>query len=734
MRDNDKRKVGSEEQKDIHNLAFLSKTAVGFLELSPDDDIYQSIGEQLKKLAGDSVIFVSSFDSATDKASVRTALGLGKKVEAMAGMLGRHPVGTSLPISEEARLGLSSGKLEKVPGGFYEFSFRRIPKTVCHAIEKLLDLGNIYATGFAWKGNLFGSASILTRKGTKLRNQTLIEAFIKQASVALQRRQAEEALQKAHEQLEIRVKERTKELAQANKQLRAEITERKQAKEALRESEERYRAVFENTGTATIIVEQDTTISLVNAEFEELSGYSREEIVGEKNWTKFVARKDDLEKMKQYHQLRRIDPDAVPKRYESKLIDKRGEVKDILITIDLIPGTKRSVASILDITERKHNEKALRESEEQYRDLFENANDLIQSVKPDGRFLYVNRAWRKTLGYTKKEIDGLSLFDIIHPDSQAHCMEVLQHVLSGESVRGVEAIFVSKEGKKITVEGSVSCRFVDGKPVATRGIFRDITERKKMEDRMQKLYQKEKKHRQELEEEKRVRGRSINVLAHELKTPLTPLLASAMLLKDILPTDEDRPEHELTDLIISGAETLATRLDELLDLARYTVGAFTITPLPMDILVTIKKIARQNRGLVKRKKQSIVLDLPQETLLVNGDRFRLEQVLTNLISNATKFSPEESSITIRAKTKRNKVVIEVEDRGDRLSEEEQERIFLPYHRVEQDRQRFDGLGLGLAICKQIVEAHRGKIWVESRPGHGSRFSFTLPALDKLPPD
>ena len=166
-----KSKGEREEQRHIHDLTFLSKTAVGFLELSPDDDIYQFIGEQLKKLTGDSIIFANSFDKTTDKACVRTALGLGRKMGAMARMLGRHPVGISLSIDEEARIGLSSGKLEKVPGGLYEFSFKRIPKAVCHAIEKLLDLGDIYAMGFFWKGELFGSASILTRKGTELRNQ-----------------------------------------------------------------------------------------------------------------------------------------------------------------------------------------------------------------------------------------------------------------------------------------------------------------------------------------------------------------------------------------------------------------------------------------------------------------------------------------------------------------------------------------------------------------------------------
>jgi len=129
----------------------------------------------------------------------------------------------------------------------------------------------------------------------------------------------------------------------------------------------------------------------------------------------------------------------------------------------------------------KRTEAALRESEERYRDLFENASDLIQSVAIDGTFTYVNRAWREALGYTEDEVPRLSIFDIIHPDSQAHCRELFQRVVAGEDITIAEIRFVTKHGLKIEVEGSVSCLFENGKFVRTRGIFRDVTERKRME-------------------------------------------------------------------------------------------------------------------------------------------------------------------------------------------------------------------------------------------------------------
>ncbi len=118
---------------------------------------------------------------------------------------------------------------------------------------------------------------------------------------------------------------------------------------------------------------------------------------------------------------------------------------------------------------------------EEYYDLVDNANDFIQRVTPEGKFLYVNRAWKETFGYSEEELDKLTLFDVVHPDSLAHCGEIFQRVLSGEKVVGIEAVFVTKDGREITVEGSANCYFKEGKPVATMGIFRDITERKEVE-------------------------------------------------------------------------------------------------------------------------------------------------------------------------------------------------------------------------------------------------------------
>ena len=134
-------------------------------------------------------------------------------------------------------------------------------------------------------------------------------------------------------------------------------------------------------------------------------------------------------------------------------------------------------------------EQELRESEQRYRELFENASDLIQGVAPDGTVQFVNRAWREAFGYSEEETKALNLANLIHPGSLSHCMELFQRVIGGTPARNIEAVFITKDGREIILAGSADCHFVDGKPATTRAIFRDITEKKKAEEKLFKANQ-----------------------------------------------------------------------------------------------------------------------------------------------------------------------------------------------------------------------------------------------------
>jgi PAS domain S-box-containing protein len=197
-----------------------------------------------------------------------------------------------------------------------------------------------------------------------------------------------------------------------------DITKRKKAEAALKKSELYYRTIFENTGTATLIAGEDTIISLANTECENLSGYLKEEIEGKKSWMDF-ALEEDLEQLMNYHQLRGINQDAVPKNFEIKLINKQGDIRDVYVTIALIPYTNNRLISLLDITDKKRSRKALQESEVKFREIFNNANDMItvsevhENGMP-GRFIEVNDVASEMLGYTKEEFLNMTPFDIVH--------------------------------------------------------------------------------------------------------------------------------------------------------------------------------------------------------------------------------------------------------------------------------------------------------------------------------
>lgn len=193
-----------------------------------------------------------------------------------------------------------------------------------------------------------------------------------------------------------------------------DITERYRAGLALKMSEERYRSLFENTGAATAIVEENTIISLVNGEFERLTGYTKREIENKKSWTEFVA-KDDLERMLALHYLRRKGGDAL-RQYEFGFIKKNGEIHHALITVDLIPGTIKTVASLIDITDRQLAEEQLRQREQQYRFIADNSLDIISIQTPDNILTYVSPAITPLLGYPEMEVVGRSLLAMVHPD------------------------------------------------------------------------------------------------------------------------------------------------------------------------------------------------------------------------------------------------------------------------------------------------------------------------------
>ncbi|MGD0153551.1 MAG: PAS domain S-box protein [Thermacetogeniaceae bacterium] len=262
------------------------------------------------------------------------------------------------------------------------------------------------------------------------------------------------------------------------------ITERIQMEGRLRKSEQEYRTIFETTSTAMLIVEDDTTISLANQEFARLSGYSIEEVEGKKSWSVFAGY-DYLDMMMEYHRIRRSGSLDVPRQYEAEFIDRRGNIISVLITAAMIPATKKSVLSFLDITKRKHAEAALRESEEQLRRIADNMLDMVCQTDARGIVQYASPSNESVVGYNPKDLIGKPVFNFVHPadlNKAITALQTFQAAINASSGGKIEFRFKHADGRYLWVE-IVGKPLFDDMGTVVGAIFggRDITERKMAE-------------------------------------------------------------------------------------------------------------------------------------------------------------------------------------------------------------------------------------------------------------
>ncbi|HEX3013839.1 MAG TPA: PAS domain S-box protein [Methanobacterium sp.] len=268
-------------------------------------------------------------------------------------------------------------------------------------------------------------------------------------------------------------------------EINTDITEHKIAEKALRESEVKYRTIFENTGVAFAIMDNDTTISLMNTEAEKIMGYSKDEIEGKRSWTEFVARNDDLEKMKEYHRLRRADPGTGPKRYEFQAITKEGAVKDIIITISMIPGTKKTIASFLDNTDRKKVEIELEESREEFKTLIENLPLGITRYDQNLRCVFINPAGAEMTGLPQEDNIGKTHKEIGMPEELAFTVEMLlKRIFKTGKPENFEFMIPGPRGLKYYESKNIPEFDKKGNVKSVLAVVADITEQKKAQEEL----------------------------------------------------------------------------------------------------------------------------------------------------------------------------------------------------------------------------------------------------------
>jgi two-component system, cell cycle sensor histidine kinase and response regulator CckA len=625
----------------------------------------------------------------------------------------------------------------------------------------------------------------------------------------------------------------------------ADISDRKKAEEALRESEEKYRLVVENAGDA-IFIAQDGMIKFPNHYLTIISGYSKEEITGKP--FEFFLHPADKDMVRERHR-KRMQGENVPSKYSCRIINKSGDTVWIEISAVLITWEKRIAALtfLRDITERKLAEEMVSESEMRYRTLFENAHDMIQSVSTDGRFLYVNPAWLETMGYRWDELQGVTIFDVLAPIQRPHCINLFQQIIAGQAIDNLETVFLSKDGQSIAVEGNLNPQIVEGKVVSCYGIFRNITERKLAEVA---LTESEQKYRRLFEESKdvifistpggefadinpagielfgyaskeeiltidmahdlylnfdarkayqlvldeqgyikdhevelmRKDGKHLTVLltattirdetgkvigyrgiikditewkrleqqflqsqkmeaigqlaggiAHDFNNLLTAIIGYGHLLKNEMNKDDGMSAY--VGEILGAAERAAVLTNDLLTFSRKQI----VNPQPVNVNTIIKNM----EGLLLRvmgEDIELATVLTDAELTIMADSTRIDQILMNLAANALDAMPKGGSFILSTDrveissefirtygygTPGSYALLSVADSGMGMDEKTRERIFEPFFTTKKVGK---GTGLGLSMVYGIVKQHDGYINVYSAPDRGTTFKIFLPLI------
>nr|CBH38782.1 putative sensory transduction histidine kinase [uncultured archaeon] len=491
-----------------------------------------------------------------------------------------------------------------------------------------------------------------------------------------------------------------------------DITERKQAEEALRESEERFRAISETAQDSIFIKDRALKYTLVNPTMERLFGLPASKIIGKTD--------DDLFDKEAALHIREVDSHVL--KGETVEEEHTKKIKGVLFSFHVIKVPMRDNSGEViglcgiarDITERKRAEEALRESEERYRSIFESIQDVYAEVAMDGTILEITPSIQSFSGYAPEEVLGRSLAEFyVYPEQRAALLERLR---LGGSVNDYEVVLRHKTGRAVTSSFTVKVvTDASGTPVKIVGTMRDVTERKRLDDERERLIKK-------LGELDKMKTNFLNVAYHEMRSPLAPIVGYASLLEQ---GELNEKQKKYVRIIEESASQLEELIESMLEVTRLEAGKAELSLEKMSIPEIVNNVLERFGPQADAKKQTISAVVPEGTE-VEGDKQKITAIFDNLISNAIKYTGEKGRIDIVVEDRKEGIRVCVADTGIGIPKEQLPRAFERFFMADTSLRRKGGLGLGLAIVKGYVKLHGGEVWVTSELGKGSKFWFTLP--------
>ena len=385
-------------------------------------------------------------------------------------------------------------------------------------------------------------------------------------------------------------------------------------------------------------------------------------------------------------------------------------------------GTVKIFGNIINITWRKQVEAELIKSEKKYRSLFEQSNDAIILYDLEGSNIDVNSKACEMLGYTKEELTKLSFTDIVPSDQLGTLLEG-QRKIQHEGVFRMEIELTKADGHRMVAD--VSGSIMDVRPYTIQSVIRDISDRKRLEESL--LHAKV-----IAEAASHTKSEFVANMSHELRTPLNSIIGfSDAMLEGYFGELGLKQDHYLRHISNSGKHLLDL-INEILDISKVEAGKMELVPEMIKLQSLIAEMVATIQPLATKKKITVNIRKDNDAnIILMADEAKVKQIFYNLLGNAIKFTPDGGEINIQTSLAGPMVRISVIDTGIGISSEDQKKLFTPFMQLDNSvSKQYEGTGLGLALVKELVELHGGRVWVESEPGKGSNFTFELPAGDR----
>jgi PAS domain S-box-containing protein len=495
------------------------------------------------------------------------------------------------------------------------------------------------------------------------------------------------------------------------------------AERALRESEDRYRDLVENCGVLIGTHDNKGRILSVNRAVLKLAGCEcADDLIG-RNISDFLPH-DVRHLFRSYLKtiLQQGQAQGLMKWQTRAGGERIVEYDNSLRREGLAKPIVRCIGR--DVTEQKRTERALHESEERYRLVAENSQELIALIDVEGKISYASPSYFHVLGHPVEALQGESLFRFTHPHDAPSFQRAVEHVVQSGGRRTVEFRLKRVSGDWLEFETIISA-IVDGTGTVGRLLLfgRDISERRLFEQALQRK-------NEQLEKALRAKDHFLASMSHELRTPLNAVIGFTGTLLMELPGPLTEEQSKQLRTIQSSAKHLLSLINDLLDLAKIESGDVSLTLEPVVFQAVVEEVCRTLHPLAEKKSLVLRMTLPQEKLVLRSDRRSLSQILLNLTSNAIKFTERgEVSLVLRQDRDNGKywTHFSVHDAGIGIRPEDQPKLFGAFSQVEGSLRRNEGTGLGLHLSQKLAQLLGGQITFKSEYGKGSTFTLSLPA-------